>query len=391
MSGASIPIVKTRLLSRKWFAVACLMLWLTACNGGRLNSSTASSADAQAPVDQQSVNTDQQLPQDGSADLGRDQLPEFATLSEKYPGDQWALDDPAIIFASDFENGLANWDISSYTGDTAEAIESGDEAHAGTGSMKLSFTLTDLQAGGDASIRATTVFGLPADGYYVRYYMRYTEGTARPHHANSTMVHAPDAYTGGNAGQRPDGDQRFNTAIDIDEEGRFYFYTYWHEMRSWMCNDGSTDPECVGYNGPSDSPYYGNNFKPADQPVVDRYQWNCYEYFVRANTPNEYDGELALWVNGQRLGEFKTGEPMGAWLRANFYTMGEWGTDDNQVPFEGFNFRTSATVNQVRMSLLFYQEWRTLNVYRTDTPTKSEEQAVFYDDVVVATQRIGCR
>jgi hypothetical protein len=40
---------------------------------------------------------------------------------------------------------------------------------------------------------------------------------------------------------------------------------------------------------------------------------------------------------------------------------------------------------------MLYQEWDTLSNNRDDTSTKAEEQAVFYDDIVIARERIGCR
>ncbi len=79
------------------------------------------------------------------------------------------------------------------------------------------------------------------------------------------------------------------------------------------------------------------------------------------------------------------------WLRDNFYTMGEYGTASAQAPFEGFNFRTDALVSEARVTFEMYQERGTLNNRRDDTPNKTEEQAVFYDDIVIATERIGCR
>lgn len=311
-----------------------------------------------------------------------------STLSEKYPGDAWDTTDPALIVTSKFETGLDGWQISSYTGDPGVVVNDPAEANTGSGVLKLSFTLTDLQSRGDASVHANARFASDTGEYYVRYYMRYQDGTARPHHANGTRMYAPGFDQGGTAGIRPDGDERFNTTVDIDAQGRHFFYTYWHEMRSGRCNDGSATPGCAGDQGVTY--YYGNRFKPANQTVIDRYQWNCYEYKVKANTPNEYDGEQALWINDQLVGEFKTGTPMGAWLRDNFYTEGEYGTADDQVPFEGYNFRTSTAVNQVRVTMQLYQEWGTLSNNRDDTPNKTEEQAVFYDDVVIARQRIGC-
>ena len=311
------------------------------------------------------------------------------TLSQQYPGDQWDLSNPAFIHTSNFESGETTMTVGSYTGDSFEVVADSSSANSGDRSLKFSFTLTDLEEEGAASVKASAFFTADNPVFYVRYYMRYTDGTARPHHGNGFRMHSPGNDPGGTAGILPSGDERFNARIDLDGEGRNFFYTYWHEMRSGRCNDGSVTPGCDGDQGTTY--YYGNRFKPADQAVVDRHQWHCYEYRVQANTPNEYDGELALWVNDAIVGEFKTGTPMGGWLRDNFYTMGEFGTADRQVPFEGFNFRTDEAVTEVRVSFENYQQWNTLSTSRGDTKNQSEEQAVFYDDIVVAKERIGCR
>jgi hypothetical protein len=328
---------------------------------------------------------------DGGVQSGSDAgSPGPATLSQQYPGDTFDLAHPALILATSFEDGTTGWNLSSYTNDTWQVVQDASQAAHGDRALKFGFTLSGLQSRGAASVQATARFPLPASGtYYLRYYMRYGTGTARPHHGNNTRVHAPGFDQGGTAGLRPEGDQRFNTTIDLEPDGKQFFYTYWHEMRSGRCNDGSATPGCAGDQGVTY--YYGNVFKPPSQTPVDRFEWHCYELKLRANTPNQYDGEQALWIDDVLVGEFKTGTPLGAWLRAAFFTEGEWGTGDRQVPFEGYNFRTSSAVNQVRVTLEIYQQWDTMTQRRADTPDKAEEQAVFYDDVVIASQRIGCR
>lgn len=368
-----------------WMAAAALLL---SCTGEEPGPDPEGGEDASAPPIGDAAPGDRDSGPDPVSDAGGGPPPD-RTLSERYPDDAWDPTDPAIIFTSNLESGATGLDLGSYTGDTAEVTSDPALAHAGDAALELSFTLTGLRSRGDASVRATVRFPLPSHGvYYVRYYMRYGEGTARPHHGNGTRVYAPGFDAGGTAGIRPNGDERFNTTIDIDGMGRQFFYTYWHEMRSGRCNDGTAVPGCEGDQGTTY--YYGNGFKPADQTVVDRYRWACYEYSVRANTPNEYDGAQTLWIDDALVGTFEMGTPLGEWLRDKFYTEGEWGTDPS-TPFEGFNWRTSDVVDQVRVSFAIYQELGTLENRRDDTPDKAEEQSVFYDDIVIATERIGCR
>ncbi|MEM9190398.1 MAG: hypothetical protein AAGF12_14530 [Myxococcota bacterium] len=374
--------------------MACVGTTFGGCTGSaeRIGSEDA----AVSPQDAQGM-TDVRLPDaqvaDGSAQDGStptDAAPPVGqTLSERYPNDAWDTADPAILFATDFETDESGLALSSYTGDRAEVLQAADLSANGSGSLRLSFTLGRLRNGGTASAQANVRFPLPPTRtYYVRFYQRYGAGTARPHHGSGTRVHAEGADRGGTAGIRPDGNERFNTRIDLDGQDRQFFYTYWHEMRSGRCNDGSAVPGCAGDQG--STYYFGNRFRPADQRPVDRFEWACYEYQVRANRPNEYDGALLLWTDDELVGRFETGSPLGQWLRDNFYTMGEFGTEPT-TPFEGFNFRSSDGVDQVRVTFEIYQEQRTLENNRDDTPNKAEQQAVFFDDIVIATERIGCR
>jgi hypothetical protein len=64
------------------------------------------------------------------------------------------------------------------------------------------------------------------------------------------------------------------------------------------------------------------------------------------------------------------------------------------VPFEGFEFRTNAEVRFKSIFLDAYYERNTTADRRAELEerglTVSTEQTIFYDDVVVATERIGC-
>jgi hypothetical protein len=152
-------------------------------------------------------------------------------------------------------------------------------------------------------------------------------------------------------------------------------------MRSGRCNDGSATPGCAGDQGTTY--YYGNNFSPAGQSPFPRDTWLCIEIHAKANTVGTSDGELALWVNDTLVGAYQPGSPRGRWLRDNFFTWGQY--YQSVQDFEGFDFRSSADVLFKRVTLDAYYERGTLPA---DAP---ESQVILYDDVVVATARIGCR
>jgi hypothetical protein len=115
--------------------------------------------------------------------------------------------------------------------------------------------------------------------------------------------------------------------------------------------------------------------------VADR--WFCLEIRAKANTVGQSDGELTLWKDDALVGEYKPGTPRGRWLRDNFYSWGQYYVDEQA--FEGFDFRSDANVLLKRVTLDAY--------YQVDTIPASAPaaQVIFYDDVVIATSRIGCR
>ena len=134
--------------------------------------------------------------------------------------------------------------------------------------------------------------------------------------------------------------------------------------------------------------YFQNYFTPAGQSPFARDAWFCLEVFTKANTVGQSDGELALYVNDALAGEYKPGVPRGRWLRDNFYSWGQY-FEDVQA-FEGFDFRSSADVLLKRITLDAYYQKDTLDELAATTPVP-EAQVILYDDVVVATERIGCR
>ncbi len=310
-------------------------------------------------------------------------------LSQKYPGDVGIEADPDVIFHSDFEADMDGW--SSYTQNTQRLRVVDDASAANAGSKFLEANVTRTMLASQQYISSQARFQFPAreEQIYWRFYAQYVGDTAVPHHWVRVAAGNPGFNSDGLAGVVPTGDEGFWFDLDAKDDGAFSFYVYWQEMRSWECNDGSTDPNCAGYNGPSSTPYYGNNFNPSGQTAFPRDQWFCVEIFSKANTPGSYDGELALYVDDQLVGAYRTGTPRGRWLRDNFYSHGQYFQDEQA--FEGFNFRTTSEVGLKAVTLDAYYEKGTLDAKEQRGITVPEAQITRYDDVVVARSRVGCR
>lgn len=288
-------------------------------------------------------------------------------IASQYPGDKDIESHPSVIFASGFENDFEGW--SRFNTNVSEILE--DPSVANSGEKLLQTTATrGVNTGGDV------IYKLPetVDELYLRFYTKFHKETVIPHHFVKIRAYKPDPYWG-NAGQRPNGDEAFWTGIEPSLKNTWQFYTYWHKMRSWQTYEGVPDTS----RGPN--PYYGNIFHPPDQEPFERDEWICVEARLKANTPGKLDGEKAFWIDGVKIGEWKTGSPSGTWRGARFVTAGPENLDPK--PFEGFEFRSDGTVKISEISLQWYVTERFAE--RGD----AEENIIYFDDVVLATEYIG--
>lgn len=253
-------------------------------------------------------------------------------------------DHSAVIFADDFEQGELGqrWDEANNRQGRVLSWSDQSQEHSALGSRSLKVTakLGENTGGG------FTKWFSSADRLFIRFYTKFDADCDYVHHfctlrANRSLQ-GRDRWSGfGGAGQLPDGRRRFSTAIEPwgnwgewEPPGKWNFYSYWHRMQ------------------PSpDGNYWGNGFRPDQQPLIRRGEWICVEFMLKHNTPGKPDGEQAYWIDGE--------------LR------GHW---------TGFNWRA----DEVLMANAF-----TLECYVTDRWTKQEENIVYFDNVVIAKEYIG--
>jgi hypothetical protein len=320
-----------------------------------------------------------------------------ATLSERYPGDVGIGTDAAVLFHEDFEAGWGRWDWPG--SDTRYLTLKNDpsQAHAGTHYLQSTVTEDDLRAENYISAQTRKTFDRKTDVVYVRFYARFVGVAPNPHHWVRFAARADGWDGSGRANTVPPGDKGFWFDLDVTNDDDFMFYAYWYKMRSGRCNDGSATPGCEGDQG--ETYYYGNVFHPPRQTPFERDRWICIEVMAKANRVGARDGELALWVDDRLVEHYRPGNPLGVWLRATFYHAGDchWSAcaDEEPAPFAGFDFRSSERVGFQRFFLDAYYQLDTYLRKRQALIDRgldpSREQTILYDDVVVATERIGCR
>jgi hypothetical protein len=304
-----------------------------------------------------------------------ERLPHGHGLAAKYPGDRGMAGDPAVLWAEDFEHGdLAalgrRWDnVSNKHGRVLAFSEDVPGASAGRRSLQMTATLGE-NTGGHLYTR------LPrgVDRAFARFYVKFPADAEYIHHfVHLGGYNPPTRWPQGGAGTRPRGDQRLTVGIEpTGGRGRFpapgiwNFYLYWHEMK--ISADGK---------------YWGNSLTPARPAIVPRDRWQCVEIMLQCNSaPDNSDGELALWLDGELTAHFAPGARRGRWTGMGFTLLEHEGER-----FDGFRWRTSNDLKINFFWLLHYVTEQAARHNRVADP--GQVNRVWFDDIVIATDYIG--
>lgn len=217
------------------------------------------------------------------------------------------------------------------------------QSHCGKGALRL--TAANAQ-GKESGAGATAWLGDEGhDVVHLRYYIRfsddYKQGNLNHTGGSISALAGSNKWRGmGQAGKRPQGDDYFNSRFEtwcdwqrLDPPGYLFLYTYWMEMQ--QDKDGN---------------YWGNMLEPekAQRFLPERGKWYCLEHMIRANAPGKHDGELAAWIDGKLY-----------------------------LHFTGIHWRSTEQVKIKRIDLGVYVHACT------------QDNTVWYDDVVVSTGYIG--
>lgn len=278
----------------------------------------------------------------GPLTLCADELPWGAGLAQSLTADMDIGSHPDVIFSEGFEETdfRGRWDdVRDLDG---KVLSIGDPGHKALGErcLKVTATLGENTGGG------LTKWFESNEVLFIRFYTKFHEEADYIHHfvtlrANKSLQ-GRDRWSGfGGAGVKPKGDDRFSTALEpwgnwgsYPAPGRWNFYSYWHEMKA-----------------SPDGKYWGNSFKPDEQPDIKKGEWICAEFMIKHNTPGQPDGEQAFWIDGKLIGQWK-----------------------------GIQWRTSPTL---------WANALTLESYVTDRWTKNKVNIVYFDNLVIARKYIG--
>jgi hypothetical protein len=302
----------------------------------------------------------------------------LSTLASKHPCDQGIAADPGVVWAENFEEATVSAVTSRY--DSANnppgmALD-GDVPAKSCGKASLKLT-------SGVSANATDLYKrLPGYGeLFVRYYAKYQAGT-QWHHTGVWFggYNPPTPYPNPMAGLKPNGDDRFSVSIEPvygvgAPSPRLDTYNYWMQMHSWMdVPSGNTA-------------YYGNAIVHQTSFIVDDGQWMCLEVHVKLNTDPASSAGAAfdIWKNDVLVQHFDAQAPVGCWIKDKFCPSGADGNECTAYP--NLCARPYVPLDQQWRSTTALQ----LNYFWPQNYiTQGPDGSVQYDEMVVATSRVGC-
>ena len=233
-------------------------------------------------------------------------------IAAKYPGDVRIADDPAVLFADDFESHQKKSDLrrlwTTYYNQTRLAQET---ENAFRGKQSLEFTVP--QDRGMAS-QAGVLLQEECDTVFLRYYSKFDTtydvmGSAHNGGGISARMYKRD---GTNAvGRKSDGKNHFYVTLDhgrqksfggVANPGYLGIYIY-HPLQRHQWGDGFFPTGMVIPNA-SVKFDFGKKFVSRPNIVTRLGTWHCHELMVKANTPGKKDGRVAAWVNGKLAMDF---------------------------------------------------------------------------------------
>ena len=242
------------------------------------------------------------------------ELPEGLGLAASYPGDVGIEQDPAVVFADDFEQ------IEDVVIDTSPYPQEGKRWDNAWGLLRMTREPGNVHSGRQAlEIRHAAPRSHGAEkrlepGHkvlFLRYYMKYAPEFPGCHHTGMAIEGAvPGINIGSSTGIRPDGRNHFTALIDTmppwtgaspEPPGYMDIYCYHMDQgRKWGDIFFPTGEVIPSQN----SMMFGEHFVPRPNLMAERGRWYCYELLVQVNTPGKRDGRVAFWVDGKLAGDF---------------------------------------------------------------------------------------
>ena len=219
--------------------------------------------------------------------------PNVPGIAARYPGDTGIANDPAVLFADDFQSGdMKRWDER-----RGQVRVTEERPHSGRRCVRM-----EMHRGRNTGGDAIKWFLPGADTVHVRFYVGFSRDYRYNHHFVTLLANQRgnkwSAF--GKTGQKPDGTY-FSSGMEPwfawgknPPPGEVNLYSYFLDM----------EPD------PKMNKYWGNAFFPPGpgkgqaagpgRVIPPRKQWQCWEFMIQANSASSAaDGRQAMWVDGK--------------------------------------------------------------------------------------------
>ena len=229
-------------------------------------------------------------------------------IAARFPGDAGIGSDSAVLFADDFESVTSSSGLTTKWTQTFSASNIRIATESGNffgGSKAVEFTVPQQSAEGSAAV--VKQLSPEQDVLFLRYYSKFDAGynvVGSSH--NGSSISAKYCCPGEPANGVNKFLVNFETArfdTEFANPGKLGVYTYHPDQRDqwgdFFFPTGVVSPFTgVPFN-------FGTNFVSRPDVIPQLGRWYCYEVMVRANTPGQRDGRIALWLDGRIIADFQ--------------------------------------------------------------------------------------
>lgn len=278
------------------------LLLLSGCDG----STDVDAGESDAPSSEDAPATDAPRADAGPTDLPRGD----EGIAARHPGDEGIAGDPAVIFHDDFERYAdaselgAQWDAVYHD---VRITRNAADVHRGLQSLEMVNPLTT----DEVSTGVAHTLDSELDVLFLRFYSRFDgsfDVVGSSHNGGGISAHY---FVDGMAtpGIPADGTNKFLIEFECwrgeasePNPGNLNVYIYHPEQRSMWGDhffpDGTVLPNT------SLAGDFGSAFVARPNRVPELGRWYAYEVMLRANTPGERDGRIAMWLDGELIADF---------------------------------------------------------------------------------------
>lgn len=246
--------------------------------------------------------------------IGDGPLPEGDQgIAARHPGDRGIDADEAVIFADDFESYAQASDLEDrwdavYQTQGVSLTEETANVYAGNQALEL----TIPQQAAELSDATDKVLSEEQDVLFLRYYSKFMppyDVVGSSHNGASISAHY---FIDGQAtpGVPANGTNKFLVNLEnwrgdaeTPSPGNLNVYVYHPEQRSQWGDHFFPSGAVTPY---APEPFdFGPDFVAHDDIIPELGRFYCYEYMVKANTPGERDGRIAIWLDGELVADFQ--------------------------------------------------------------------------------------